>query len=73
MSTPTITRWVNLNSPEFQAKPDYKATLRFTLRAVELGAITADKDGRLCYPGGFVNDTINGEVVGVRMPEKAAN
>lgn len=73
MSNQNITRWVNLDSPELQAKPDYKSTKRFTLRAVEIGAITTDSQGRLCYPGGWVNDTINGEVVGLRMPEKAAN
>lgn len=70
---PVITRWLNLDDPIFQARDDYKHTRRFTLRAIELGAITADSEGRLCYPGGYINDTVDGETVGIRMPEKAAN
>ncbi len=73
MDKPVITRWLNLDCPEFQAKDDYKRTHRFTLRAVELGAITADSEGRLCYPGGFITDTVGDETVGVRMPSKASN
>lgn len=68
-------RWVDLYSPEFESCEDYKMVRKFTLRAIELGAMTPDKEGNLYIDGTQtpITDTIKGETVGVRYCQKACN
>lgn len=70
-----IMRWVDLNSEEFKSNQDHAMVLRFTLRAIELGAMVANKDGNLYIHGTQtpITDTIKGEKVGVRFCKKAMN
>lgn len=71
---PTISRWLDLDSPEFKSIEDYTMSRRSTLRAIEVGAIIPDKNGNLYTENGIpVWDYVNGECVGVRISAKALN
>lgn len=68
-------RWVDLNSAEFESVIGYKATRRFTLRCIEIGAMVPDNNGNLYIREKNIpiKDIINGEEVGVRYCKGAAN
>lgn len=62
-------RWIDLNSKEFKALPNFEKTLLFTIKAVRLGAMIADRHGNLYINNGsntpIVDFLPSGEKVGV--------
>ena len=70
---PTIVRWVDLDSPEFQKveKPSFQR--KIILGGVELGVYQVDKAGYLWCKDKPVFIELGDEVVGLRYSAKAVN
>lgn len=68
-----VDRWIDLYSKEFEQIKDANQIRKFTIRAVELGAITTKPDGKLFCSTGPIHAELNGKLVGLRYSAKASN
>ncbi len=68
-----IDRWIDMDSKEFQTIESHGWIRRFTLRAIELGAVTVDKAGYIWAKEHPVHAELDGKYVGLRYSAKAVN
>ena len=74
MNTPiNIDRWIDMDSAEFQTIENHGWIRRFTLRSIELGAVTVDKAGYIWHNEHPVHAELDGKFVGLRYSAKAVN
>ena len=73
MKHPTITRWIDFESPDFKRLENY-VQIRINInRGIEYGVFKADKNGVLFQSGEPIYADLDGVWVGIRYPAKAAN
>ena len=70
-----ITKWVDLDDPEFKTVEYYTYIRKVVLAGLEYKIITPDKMGNLYMDDGAtpISAELNGETVGVRYSMKALN
>jgi len=73
MSAIKIDCWIDLDSADFKLIEGHNWIRRFTLRSIELGAITIDKDGHLWVDSYPIHAELDGKLVGLRYSVKAVN
>lgn len=73
MNKVVVERWVDMDSAEFKKIEHHAWIRRFTLRAIELGAVTIDKAGYIWSNDTPVHAELDGELVGLRYSVSAVN
>lgn len=73
MEQVNVERWIDLDSDEFKKIEHHAWIKRFTLRAIEVGAVTVDKAGYIWHDKTPVHAELGDEKVGLRYAAKAVN
>lgn len=73
MSTPTIEKWIDMNSPDFNRIDNHVLILKIINVGVESGIITVDNAGYMWKDNNPIHAELDGGLVGLRYSAKAVN